>query len=354
MRTRSELRIRSSSGDYAVVIGRGSLEDALASADVVMVDANLADTVAAGAMPVLPVKATEDEKTLAGIEKLVVAMNRAGVRRGHRLLAVGGGVVQDVATFASAVYMRGLTWTFAPTTLMAMADSCIGGKSSINVGGLKNLVGNFHPPRQIVIATTFLTTLDASAISAGLAEAVKISFCRGSDAFHGYLSRWVNFAEDPEELLVHVLDTKRWFVEIDEHDEKERRQLNFGHTFGHALETAVRNRISHGAAVAVGMLCAIDHPLAAKTSDTQALGTHCRALLSQVTALPQALSDFDAAEFERAFRSDKKHTHDQFRLILPQDGGGVREIAIPVTDQAWTDILAGTRSVLFSLGGDAP
>jgi hypothetical protein len=102
----------------------------------------------------------------------------------------------------------------------------------------------------------------------------------------------------------------------------------------------------------VGMLCAINHPVAANTSDTQALETHCRALLSKVTALPHALSDFDAAEFERAFRSDKKHTRDLFHLILPQDDSGVREISIPVTGQAWTDILAGTRSVLSSLGGD--
>ncbi|WP_448629983.1 3-dehydroquinate synthase [Cellulomonas soli] len=187
-------------------------------------------------------------------------MREAGVRRGDHVVAVGGGVIQDLATFVTDVYMRGLPWSYVPTTLMAMADSCIGGKSSINVGDVKNLVGGIYPPSAVVVDPDFLASLSATARAAGFSEAAKIAFCRGPETFDGYLAAYDGFEGDPDALIDLVLRAKRWFVEIDEHDRKERRLLNFGHTFGHALEVAVDHRISHGLAVAFGVLCATRHP----------------------------------------------------------------------------------------------
>jgi 3-dehydroquinate synthase len=259
--------------------------------------------------------------------------------------------VQDIATFATDIYMRGIDWTYVPTTLMAMADSCIGGKSSINVGKVKNVVGGLHPPVRVVVDPVFLPSLSPAARAAGLAEAAKIAYCRGGASFDGYLELLNRFDQDPTDLLLHVLSAKQWFIEVDEDDKKERRLLNFGHTFGHAIESAVEHTISHGAAVAVGILCALEHPLAADSPRAQALGQHCRQLLSEVDTLANSLDRFDRHTFERSFRSDKKHSIDSFRLILPVDGEGVAEIETGAGPREWTAILTATTSTIRSLGG---
>lgn len=333
-------------------VGSGLFAEILrGSVDVIVIDRSLSHVAADSTVPVIPVEATEESKTLGGCEELVLAMNAAGVRRGDRVLAVGGGVIQDVATFVTDIYMRGLSWIYAPTTLMSMADSCIGGKSSINVGMVKNLVGGFHPPSEIVIDSTFLATLPPPAISAGLAEAAKIAFCRGCGTYEEYLRLHAIFANDPVPLLLHVLTAKKWFIEVDEHDQRERRLLNFGHTFGHAIEAAVDHRLSHGIAVAIGMLCAIAHPASAAGTHVHALEAHCRELLRPVVDLPEVLSNFDAARFQHAFRSDKKHSSSEFRLILPAPGEGVHEVALPNDDRAWDDVSTVVANTLHSLRG---
>jgi 3-dehydroquinate synthase len=350
----SHLTIVSSSGEYEVVVGSsGALTVACADAGAVVVDSRLTGLLPPTSAPVVEVEASEENKDLAACERLALALRDAGVRRGDLLVAVGGGVVQDVATFVASVYMRGLPWTYAPTTLMAMADSCIGGKSSINAGGVKNLLGNIYPPGRVVVDPVFLRTLAPAAISAGLAEAVKICFCRGEEAFRGYLDRYERFDADPTPLLVHTLASKQWFIEVDEHDRAERRLLNFGHTFGHALEVGVDYRTSHGAAVAVGMLCALNHPGSARTGTTEVLRGHCLELLSEVRDLGEALEGFDDVRFERAFRSDKKHTASSFTLILPAVSGGVQEVSVANDDVSWTEIANAVSVTLSGLKGVA-
>src|SRR6266567_4305988 len=147
MSATSETRfsVEASSGSYDVRIEVGLLSRQVAGGAyrAAITDARFADR--AGDIPVVAVEATESKKTLSTVEDVIVRLARAGVHRGDHVLAVGGGMLQDVATLAASLFMRGLEWTYAPTTLMAMADSCIGGKSSINAGALKNLVGNIYP-----------------------------------------------------------------------------------------------------------------------------------------------------------------------------------------------------------------
>jgi 3-dehydroquinate synthase len=330
--------VATSTGGYDVTVGDGVFADVLASGthDVVIADAYFGDRFHAGA-PVIPVEASEANKTLAYAEGILVAMQALGVDRGSHLLAVGGGVVQDLATFAASLYMRGVAWTYVPTTLMAMADSCIGGKSSINAGGIKNLVGNIYPPDAVLIDPEIGRTLSEEATVAGLAEAVKICFCRGNDALAGHLQcyrAWSDGTASMAPLLLQVLDTKRWFIEIDEFDRRERRLLNFGHTFGHAIEVATGYRVSHGVAVAVGMLCAVRYGGATgRTGDSAVLVDHCRSLLARVPGLAGHLSQADLERFASAFAADKKHGADGFRLILPAAGGGVEEVREP--DRQW-------------------
>ena len=345
----SEFSVATSTGSYDVRVGSGELATALADADVIVVDRALRHLVPPTDRPVLEMTADEDAKTLAGCERLILGMRAAGVRRGHHMVAIGGGAVQDVATFVADVYMRGIPWSYVPTTLMAMVDSCIGGKSSINVGDVKNLIGGIYPPRRVVVDPRLLSSLSPSAMAAGFSEGVKIAFCRGDAEFDRYLELSSTFDDEPEALIDHMLRAKKWFVEIDEHDRKERRLLNFGHTFGHAFESSVDHAITHGLAVAFGVLCACTHPAAARTQRTSLLQAHCRDLLARAPELPAALARFEAQRYERAFRLDKKHGSHAFHLIVPAAGGGVRELVTGNGPEDWATVLGATRQVLDSL-----
>lgn len=175
-----ELKIRSSSGGYTVRIGDGEFDQVLqGQTDLVLADPFFGDRFTDAAVRVVWVAAVEEQKTLTRAERLILACRDAGARRGSRLLAVGGGVVQDLATLVASLYMRGLPWVYAPTTLMAVAESCIGGKSAISAGNVKNLVGNIYPPEAVVVDPSFIATLAPEGVAAGLSEAVKICFCRG-------------------------------------------------------------------------------------------------------------------------------------------------------------------------------
>ena len=332
----SELTITSSVGDYDIDIALG-VANRVAEAAVVLVDPRVRSLLPADLERVVEIEASEDAKTLSGCERVLVELNRVGVRRGDVVAAVGGGSIQDVATLTSSLYMRGLPWEYFPSTLMAMADSCIGGKSAINAGGVKNLVGNFYPPRRISIDPRFVTDLPARAIASGMAEAVKICFVRGRGSFDGFLAldgtRHPGANKATAELLVHVLSAKKWFVEIDEFDRKERQLLNFGHSFAHAWEAATRFAVPHGVAVAIGMMAAVRHPASATNESTRLLDDYCVDILSTVTSEIRAAretTDWDV--FETALRSDKKNSVSILRLVLPADEGvAIRELALDDT-----------------------
>jgi 3-dehydroquinate synthase len=329
----SDLTISSSSGSYDIDIAVG-IADRAAGAAVVLVDPVVRHVLPEGLSRVVELPASEETKTLGGTERVLIELNRLGVRRGDVVAAVGGGVVQDVATLAASLYMRGLPWEYYPTTLMAMADSCIGGKSSINAGGIKNLVGNFYPPRSIAIDPRFVPGLPAKAIAAGMAEAVKICFARGRESFETYLglegTRRPGANDATAELLRHVLSAKKWFVEIDEFDRRERQLLNFGHSFGHAWEAACGFAIPHGVGVAIGMMAALRHPAAATGETTRLLDDYCIDILTTVQAeVRAAAQETDWAVFAAALRSDKKNTASALRLILPaEEGVEMRELEL--------------------------
>jgi len=317
----SELTVRTSEGSYVVVIDDNAMDRAIEVADVAIVDANVAQAVELPPnIPSIEVVASEKLKTLAGCERIVLQLRALGATRGSCLLAVGGGTVQDAATFAASIYMRGIPWMYAPTTLMAALDSCIGGKSSINAGPAKNLIGNIYPPQSVHIDPSFAATLTPEMTVSGLAEAVKICYAGGADAFDRYLELARGSAGPvvTSELVEHVLSVKRWFVEIDEFDRGERRFLNFGHTFAHALEAAVEFSIPHGVAVAVGVRAALRHPAAEAGSRARLLDDYSARLLADIRPIVRdALDRLDASAFKQAFSSDKKHTSSAFVLVLP-------------------------------------
>lgn len=199
--------------------------------------------------------ATEETKSLERLADVVNRLVSDGMRRDRVLVAVGGGIIQDVTCFLAAVLLRGVEWWFWPTTLLAQADSCIGSKSSINCGAFKNILGSFVPPKRIAIDTRVLASLDERDLRSGMGEILKAHAISGPDAF-GRVARDYDAAlQNPDTLRGYIraaLDIKRSYVERDEFDQGERLVFNYGHSFGHAIEAATNFAVPHGIAVTIG------------------------------------------------------------------------------------------------------
>lgn len=330
--------IRAASGTYTARIQPGSLEQVVKGGGdiVILCDAYFADRFEGRGVPVISLPALETTKSLDEIPRVIAALREAGASRRTRLIAVGGGIVQDVAGFVASVYMRGVKWDYAPTTLLAMVDSCIGGKSSINVGPYKNLVGTFHPPQAILIDPGLCETLSADQRIAGLCEAAKICFARSPETFEAYLALEPVVGAGPEvlgEVIGLSLASKKWFLEIDEFDQAERLLLNYGHTFGHAIESASDFRLSHGIAVGLGMMAAgaMSRSLgrvAEGEGPPAVFESHIDCLLLETPDLGPLVAGLTPDRLIKAFRGDKKHTADTFAVVLPLATGGVERIEL--------------------------
>ncbi len=205
---------------------------------------------------VLRLKATEDAKSLERFPAYVEHLVDRGIRRDHVLIAVGGGIIQDIACFLAATLLRGVPWRFYPTTLLAQADSCIGSKSSVNCGSAKNILGTFTPPEQVIVDVGFLDTLDERDMRSGVGEMLKVHAIEGPAAFDQIAGAYADLFRDPATMRRFVrraLEIKKRYIEEDEFDRGPRNVFNYGHTFGHAIEAATQFAIPHGIAVTIGM-----------------------------------------------------------------------------------------------------
>jgi 3-dehydroquinate synthase len=256
--------VKSHTGPYQVHFEQGALArlNALVADTIhVIIDARIADLYAQAlselrAASVTTVEADERAKTLEQMPLYVGNLLEKGFRRHHRLVAIGGGIIQDITCFLAATMMRGVDWVFFPTTLLAQADSCIGSKSSINVGSFKNVLGTFTPPRAVYIDVSLLTTLDERDARSGVGEILKVHAIEGPDAFQDVASAYERLFQDETVLARYIqraLQIKKRFIEDDEFDRGSRQVFNYGHTFGHAIEAATEFSIPHGIAVTMGM-----------------------------------------------------------------------------------------------------
>jgi len=189
----------------------------------------------------------EDAKTLGNCLDIIDRLLEMGVKKNTTLVAMGGGVIQDITSFIASILYRGINWSFIPTTLLAQADSCIGSKTSINHNDVKNLVGSFYPPSIIWCDSNLLKSLEESDIDSGIGEMLHYFMLYNSD----YLNKIDN--EDLGPCIAESLRIKKEMVEKDEFDQKERRIFNYGHTFGHAIEVLSSYAVKHGLAVTLGM-----------------------------------------------------------------------------------------------------
>lgn len=358
--------IAAATGSYSVQIEPGAFAARLAEwpQAVVIADEFFRETLSRlkTTHPPLCYPALEPTKSLDVAPELIERLRKCGANRQTTIVAIGGGVIQDVAAFAASIYMRGVRWIYVPTTVLAMVDSCIGGKSSINVGPYKNIVGTFHPPQSILIDPGLARTLPFDQQAGGLIEAAKICFCRGAESFRGYLEFNAHPGMETQALaglVEHSLRAKKWFIEIDEFDQKERLLLNFGHTFGHAIEGATHYSISHGIAVGLGMLCAIAFVRQSEedrsrdpygsTPMVAELEKHLSLLLKAAPDLRQHLAALPADEVLERFESDKKHGQESYALILIEPGGSVVLKKIAKSADSRGRVEKAVRSVVESV-----
>lgn len=257
--------IASHKGEYTVTFAPDALDhlNAAVPGDAHFVlDRRVAELYAASLDRVLSsgralmVDATESNKSLDRFPAYVETLVGQKIRRDHYLIAVGGGITQDITCFLAATLMRGIDWKFYPTTLLAQTDSCIGSKSSINVGKAKNILGTFTPPREVFISTDVLMTLDRDAIRSGIGEMLKAHIIDGPDTFDRLSLEFSSIETDPSVMgrcIRRSLMIKKRFIEADEFDRDVRNIFNYGHSFGHAIESATDFAVPHGVAVTIGM-----------------------------------------------------------------------------------------------------
>ena len=270
----------------------------------------------------------EASKNTDTLVSLWNALAKAGLTRTDLILALGGGVVGDLSGFAAATYLRGIRFLQCPTTLLAMVDSSVGGKTGVDLTAGKNLCGAFYQPIGVLCDTDALSTLPAATFADGCAEVIKYGYI-GNPALLSLLQK--PFADAPEEVIAMCVSDKRDVVEADEHDNGVRQLLNLGHTAGHAIEGCSHFAISHGSAVAIGMLLMARAAVRKGLCEAD-LPAHMEHML-RAYSLPTACS-FTAEQLASIALSDKKRKGDSITLVLPERIGKSRLYRIAADELA--------------------
>lgn len=327
------IRIASHKGPYTVFFddkGLGRLGAAVPDKSHFVVDRRVAELYPGPIGPLIAsgrtllVDATEENKSLHRFPAYVQALVDQQVRRDHWLVAVGGGITQDITCFLAATLLRGMSWRFFPTTLLAQADSCIGSKSSINVGTTKNILGTFTPPQEVVIDTGVLATLSPADQRSGVGEMLKAHAIDGPAAFDAIAADYGRLFIDRQVMGRYIrgaLAIKKRFIEQDEFDRGVRNVFNYGHSFGHAIESATDFAVPHGIAVTMGM------DMANFVAAGLGVGreVHFQRMHPVLAANFKGYADTPVplSRLLDALARDKKNTGSQLTLILPDADGNV-------------------------------
>ncbi|MBA3655790.1 MAG: 3-dehydroquinate synthase [Gemmatimonadaceae bacterium] len=330
--------VQSHTGPYEVEFARGAISRIAGTVPAkshFFVDANVARLYAKDlhhvveSSSVMVIEATEANKSLERFPEYVEHLVSQGVRRGQVLIAIGGGITQDIVCFLAATVLRGIPWWFYPTTLLAQADSCIGSKSSINVGRAKNIVGTFTPPRRVIIDPAMRETLNEVDVRSGYGEMLKVHAIDGPDAFDRIAADYPRLGE-PTVLTHYIrrsLEIKRNLIEQDEFDQGPRNVMNYGHTFGHALESATDFRIPHGIAISIGADMANHVAVTIGRMDIAHYRRMHPVLRANFSGFEREPVGLDA--FMQAIAKDKKNSNDTLTLILPDDHARIGLVRYP-------------------------
>lgn len=310
------------SGDYPVFLARGLIESSFfwpaESRRFLVTDANVAHLHAGaserlGQVGSATMLAGEQEKTLARAEEVLREMARAGVTRDDLVVALGGGVVGDLAGFCAAIYQRGVRWAQMPTTLVGQVDSAYGGKTGVDLAEGKNYAGVYHQPTAVLVDPCLLDTLPPPELAAGYAEVVKTALIAGGDLW----ARVRQGRQPDDEVILGCLRVKLHVVAEDDRDDGRRQVLNLGHTVGHAIEAATGyGRLRHGEAVALGLLCAL------RLSGRDALRSEVAALL-RARGLATSIEGVGVEDVAALVARDKKRRAGPVPFVLVDSPGAV-------------------------------
>lgn len=268
---------------------------------------------------VYTIRQGEDSKSVTEFEKILSEMLRLGFTRKDAVVAVGGGVVGDLAGFVASAYMRGIDFYNIPTTVLSQVDSSIGGKTAVNLNGIKNIVGAFYQPKKVLIDLDLLDTLPQRQISNGLAEAVKMALTSDEELFE--LFEKGNISKHMDEIITRSLMIKKNVVEQDEKEQGLRKILNFGHTIGHGIESFEHlNGLYHGECVALGMIPMV----------SEAIRPRLIKVLESLR-LPTS-AELDADAVYQAMTHDKKGEGDSVTVTTVEQPGSFEMKKIPFSE----------------------
>ncbi len=357
--------VKLAGGTYGVDVGRGLLaslgrrvrEVAPAGRAVLVVDPNVgghADvaerSLRAAGFEVVRVALAGGEagKTLDGLRPAFDAALSAGIERATPVVGLGGGVTTDMAGFLAATLLRGVPLVQMPTSLLAMVDASVGGKTGVNHTAGKNLIGAFHQPSRVIIDVDVLRTLPPREMRCGLAECIKHDVIRDAthfDQLADVLPRAL--AAEPDalvELVAHNVAIKAAVVEQDPHERGVRAHLNLGHTFGHAIENVTHHRVPHGEAVALGLCAAAE--LATLTGDMTPDDAERVRQTVALAGLPTGGLEADPAALVQAMRFDKKARAGRPRFVLPVGLGAAK-----VAEEVPTERVQAATASICAAGG---
>ncbi|MDH4467881.1 MAG: hypothetical protein QE271_07475 [Bacteriovoracaceae bacterium] len=276
------------------------------------------------------IEALEKNKNVDSISVYVKSLMENGIKIDHKLVAVGGGIIQDITCFLASTLYRGMDWDFFPTTLLAQCDSCIGSKSSINVGAFKNLMGTFYPPREVNVDFHFLNTLSELDILSGMGEILKVHMVTGEQFFEKCLLQYDSALSDKNNLYLLIRNSlllKKELIEVDEFDKGIRNTMNYGHTYGHAIESATEFAIPHGIAVSLGMdMANYQSMMMGRISKDIFLNWHegLKKNYRNYLSFPIPIDSFMSA-----IAKDKKNVGAALSLILVRNQGKIEKVQVP-------------------------
>lgn len=325
-----ELKVKTSTGGYKIILEKGALtrvEDYLNLDRKVLIvtDSGVptaySETVAKKAKSpyIVTINEGEESKNFDNFKMILEKLTEFGFTRTDCVVAVGGGVVGDLAGFSAATFMRGIDFYNIPTTLLSQVDSSIGGKTAIDFCGIKNIVGAFYPPKCVIIDSNTLKTLPARQISNGLAEAVKMSVTSDRELFD--IFEKCDVYENIDLIIEKALLIKKYVVEEDEKEAGLRKILNFGHTIAHAIESENNmQNLYHGECVAIGMLPMCDSKVRERLLP-----------VLKKLGLPTSV-ECDADVLINAIKHDKKMSGDDITVVYVDEIGEFSLLTIPLDE----------------------
>ncbi|MBK8901173.1 MAG: 3-dehydroquinate synthase [Anaerolineaceae bacterium] len=350
----TRLPVAHPTGQYEVLVGADLLPNLAELAHirgpiVLITDSHVGPRHASrlsGAACTVTIPAGEQHKTLATVQTIYNELLAAGIDRQATVVALGGGVVGDVAGFVAATYLRGVDFVQCPTSLLAMVDASVGGKTGVDLPQGKNLVGAFKQPTAVLADITTLQTLPAEEFAAGMAEVVKHGLISNPELFERLeIGDWRFSNQSPisslQSLVATAIEVKRDVVQEDPFEQGRRATLNLGHTFGHAIEQVSGYRVRHGEGVALGLVAAANLSTRLGYCDP-ALQERIEAVLQRQGLPTRIPAAYDPAQIYQAMFSDKKKAAGRLRFILLRDVGDVF-IAAEVAEAAVLETLTAVQ-----------